>query len=70
MCIRDSSITSKFQDVLPKNYEENCKHLSDYKLEIHFMPQIEDVEDKDKSILWEDMDLPSKFDNLDQEFGT
>ncbi len=34
------------------------------------MPQIEDVEDKDKSILWEDMDLPSKFDNLDQEFGT
>ena len=65
-----NSVTSKFQDVLPKNYEENCKHPSDYKLEIHFMPQIEDTEDKDKSILWEDMDLPSEFDNLNQEFGT
>ena len=34
------------------------------------MPQIEDVEDKDKSLLWEDMDLPSEFDNLNKEFGT
>ena len=64
-----NSVTSKFQDVLPKNYEENCKHPSDYKLEIHFMPQIEG-EEEDKSILWEDMDLPSEFDNLNEEFGT
>jgi hypothetical protein len=63
-----NSVTSKFQDVLPKNYEENCKHPSDYNLEIHFMPQIEDVEDEDKTILWEDMDLPSEFDNLNEEF--
>ena len=33
------------------------------------MPQIEG-EEEDKSILWEDMDLPSEFDNLNQEFGT
>jgi hypothetical protein len=32
------------------------------------MPQIEDVEDEDKTILWEDMDLPSEFDNLNEEF--
>ena len=64
-----NSVTSKFQDVLPKNYEENCKHPSDYKLEIHFMPQIEG-EKENKSILWEDMDLPSEFDNLNEEFGT
>ena len=31
------------------------------------MPQIEG---EDKSILWEDMDLPGKFDNLNEEFGT
>ena len=64
-----NSVTSKFQDVLPKNYEENCKHPSDYKLEIHFMPQIEG-EDEDKSILWEDMNLASEFDNLNEEFET
>ena len=64
-----NSVTIKFKDALPKNYEENCKNPSDYKLEIHFMPQI-DGEDEDKSILWEDMDLPSKFDNLNEEFGT
>ena len=64
-----NSVTSKFQDVLPKNYEENCKNPSDYKLEIHFMPQI-DGEDKDESIYWEDMDRPSDFDNLNEEFGT
>ena len=33
------------------------------------MPQI-DGEDKDESIHWEDMDLPSEFDNLNEEFGT
>ena len=40
---------------MPKNYEENCKHLSDYKLEIHFKPQVEG-EDETKTIQWEDMD--------------
>mgnify|MGYP003326614347 FL=1 len=64
-----NSVTSKFQDVLPKNYEENCKHPSDYKLEIYFMPQIEG-EDEQKSILWEDMNIVSEFDNLNEEFGT
>jgi len=63
------SVTSKFQDVLPKNYEENCKHLSDYKLEIHFMPQLEG-EDEGKTIQWEDMNRPGEFDNLNKEFGT
>ena len=63
-----NSVTSKFQDVLPKNYEENCKHPSDYKLEIYFMPQIEG-EDEQKSILWEDMNIVSEFDNLNEEFG-
>ena len=63
-----NSVTSKFQDVLPKNYEENCKHPSDYNLEIHFMPQIEG-EDEQKSILWEDMNIVSEFDNLNEEFG-
>ena len=33
------------------------------------MPQI-DGEDKDESIYWEDMDRPSDFDNLNEEFGT
>lgn len=64
-----NSVTSNFQDVLPKNYEENCKNPSDYKLEIHFMPQVEG-EDEDESIHWKDMDLPSEFDNLNEEFGT
>ena len=64
-----SSVTSKFQDVLPKHYDQYCKNPSDYKLEIHFMPQIED-EDENETIQWEDMDLPGKFDNLNEEFGT
>lgn len=64
-----NSVTSKFQDVLPKNYEENCKHPSDYNLEIHFMPQIEG-EDEGATIQWEDMNLVSEFDNLNEEFGT
>ena len=64
-----NSVTSKFQDVLPKNYEENCKHPSDYNLEIHFMPQIEG-EDEGTTIQWEDMNLVSEFDNLNEEFGT
>ena len=64
-----NSVTSKFQDVLPKNYEENCKHPSDYKLEIHFMPQIEG-EEEDKSIHWKDMDLQDPItDSLDREEG-
>ena len=63
-----NSVTSKFQDVLPKNYEENCKHPSDYNLEIHFMPQIEG-EDEGTTIQWEDMNLVSEFDNLNEEFG-
>ena len=50
-----SSVTSNFEGALPKNYEENCKHLSDYKLEIHFKPQVEG-EDETKTIQWEDMD--------------
>ena len=50
-----SSVTSNFEVALPKNYEENCKHLSDYKLEIHFKPQVEG-EDETKTIQWEDMD--------------
>jgi len=64
-----SSVTSKFQDVLPKHYDEYCKHPSDYKLEIHFMPQVEG-EDGKNTIEWKDMDIPGKFDNLNEEFGT
>ena len=64
-----SSVTSKFQDVLPKHYDQYCKNPSDYKLEIHFMPQIEG-EDENETIQWEDMNRPGKFDNLNEEFGT
>ena len=63
------SVTSKFQEAFPKHYDEYCKNPNDYKLEIHFMPQIEG-EDENETIQWEDMNRPGKFDNLNEEFGT
>ena len=67
--ITQRSVTSKFQEASPKYYEDELKHPSDYKLEIHFLPQV-DGEDSDQTILWKDMDLKDPItDSLDREEG-
>ena len=58
---------------LGKYYDENVRSLSEYKLEIYWLPQIED-EDPDKAIPV-NFDLDglrdiTRFSKLDEEFGT
>ena len=66
-------VTNKFKESLGKYYDENVRLLSEYKLEIYWLPQIED-EDPDKAIPV-NFDLNglrdiTRFNKLDEEFGT
>ena len=61
------NITNNFKESFGKYYEENIRLLSDYKLELYFLPQIED-EDPDVAIQV-DFDMESsKYDALKEEF--